>query len=178
MSSRLVKPALVGLILALASGAGAEELTATQPGQIAYREIGPHGVGIVSWLLHANGDGTYRSDRDGPSPIDASFSLGAAGYQEVLAIIAPLEHRREMACTISATDQAIGILTWLYGIQHISVHVDFGCRPEAGEDMLDRVEQVNSLIRGSVGVSQSNDGSLPFNPGPGVMPEGGVPNRK
>lgn len=166
----------IGFVLALvATGAIAGDGTDAQPGQIAYREIGPHGVGSREWSVHAGGDGTYRSDRDGQAPVEARFDIGPSGYQQMLAIIAPLEHRREMECTISASDQAIGILTWLYGMQHISVHVDFGCAAVVGDDIFDRLEQVNRLIQGSVGVSQTNDDSLPFNPGPGVMPEGGVP---
>lgn len=145
------------------------------PEQIIYSETGPRGAGRVHWYLWAGGHGRYESDREiaGP-PVEATLKLGHEGFREIRELLRPLEARRALRCAQSISDQAMGILTWARGNQHVTLHIDFGCRPALGEDTLQRVIEANRMIRGAVGVSRLNDGAPDLDPGPGVMPEGGV----
>lgn len=168
------------LVVALSAGAVARTAASSDvpPERISYSETGAHGIGHRQWHVWSGGQGRYQSDMDGAAPVDARLNLGPEGFSALREALHPLEMRREIRCTTHATDQELVDITWARGDQHLTLHIDFGCSPSPGEDALQRARQATTMVRGSTGVSRSNDGGSDLDPGPAVMPEGGVKHGK
>lgn len=117
------------------------------PDRIAYSGHGNGWTGgQTTWSIDRSGRGQYESTERGQQ-VSGRFDVGAAGFERVRSLLAPLEGLEEMPCEGGdISDQATGGLSWERGRQARSLRLDFGCARNSKAEAWGRFGDAAQLI--------------------------------
>lgn len=118
---------------------------AQAPDRIAYAGTGNGWTGgRTEWSIDRSGRGFYRTTIG--QKLSGKFNMGQKGFEQVRAILQPLEGVRELPCENEVTDQGWGALSWWRGKAETALRFDFGCNFRQPDPARERLGQASELV--------------------------------
>jgi hypothetical protein len=99
---------------------------------IAYREIGPRGVGGLEWRVDREGRGSLMSYGDPEDPVvNRTFSVGVGGFERIRETLKSMEDLQTACPDRGEFHEPIGFWSWVRGDQTTSVRLEQSCMTPA-----------------------------------------------